>query len=114
MMQAIWPSYASNGTTAQGFLSFLIFWPASLPAVWFPVHKIRHLFTIKAYMVPTAGLALFVWAVYRADGMGPIIHQPATAHGPDLIWDVVGAIISSLANFVTINANNPRLHSLRT
>ena len=26
----------------------------------FPVHKIRHLFTVKAYVVPTAGFAYFV------------------------------------------------------
>lgn len=26
----------------------------------FPVHKIRHLFTVKAYVVPVAGIAFFV------------------------------------------------------
>ena len=114
MIQAIWPSYdskpkavPSNGITSQEFFSFFIFWAASLPAIWFPVHKIRHLFTIKAYVVPTAGFALFSWAISRASGMGPIVHQPATAHGPDLAWGIVGAIMSSIANFATVIVNNP-------
>jgi NCS1 family nucleobase:cation symporter-1 len=96
-----------NSITAREFVSFLIFWAFSLPAIWFPVHKIRHLFTIKAYIAPTAGIALFVWAVYRANGMGPIVHQPATARGSDLAWGFVAAIMSSIANFATVIVNNP-------
>jgi nucleobase:cation symporter-1, NCS1 family len=113
-MRAIWPSYqgSANGTLSSGittaeFLSFVIFWTASLPAIWFPVHKIRHLFTIKAYVVPTAGLGLFIWAVYRANGMGPIVHQSATAQGSELVWGIVGAVMSSIANFATVVVNNP-------
>jgi nucleobase:cation symporter-1, NCS1 family len=114
MIRAISPSYNKvpvgipvSSITVREFVSFLIFWTFSLPAIWFPVHKIRHLFTIKAYIVPTAGLALFVWAVYRANGMGPIVHQPATARGSDLAWGFVAAIMSSIANFATVIVNNP-------
>lgn len=45
---------ASSGTNTVDFLSFFLFWLCSLPAIWFPVHKIRHLFTVKAYIVPVA------------------------------------------------------------
>ena len=114
MIRAISPSYNKvrggipvGSITAREFVSFLIFWTLSLPAIWFPVHKIRHLFTIKAYIVPMAGLAFFVWAVYRANGMGPIVHQPATARGSDLAWGFVAAIMSSIANFATVIVNNP-------
>jgi NCS1 family nucleobase:cation symporter-1 len=62
MICAIWPSFynihngiPNSGTTTRDFLAFFIFWLCSLPAIWFPVHKIRHLFTVKAYVVPTAG-----------------------------------------------------------
>jgi NCS1 family nucleobase:cation symporter-1 len=88
MLSAIWPSYTSiangipgSGTTTYKFLSFFIFWLFSLPAIWFPVHQIRHLFTVKAYVVPVAGVAFFVWAIVRAHGIGPIVHQPNTVHG---------------------------------
>jgi NCS1 family nucleobase:cation symporter-1 len=114
MIRAIWPSYnngragnPSRGIGVEDFVSFVVFWTASLPAIWFPVHQIRHLFTIKAYIVPTAGIALFAWAIRRAHGMGPIIHQPATAQGAEFAWGIVGAIMSSIANFATVIVNNP-------
>src|SRR3954467_13454413 len=113
MIRAISPSYNKvpvgipvSSITAREFVSFLIFWTFSLSVIWFPVHKIRHLFTIKAYVVPLVGLTLFVWAVYRANGMGPIIHQPATARGSALAWGFVAAIMSALVNFATGIVNN--------
>jgi len=73
MIRSIWPSWqnlpnsmpANSGTNTRDFVSFFLFWLLSLPAIWFPVHKIRHLFTVKAYFVPTAGIAFFIWAIVR-------------------------------------------------
>jgi NCS1 family nucleobase:cation symporter-1 len=115
MIRAIWPSWnhipnslpASSGTTTQLFASFFLFWFLSLPAIWFPVHKIRHLFTVKAYFVPTAGVAFFIWAIVRAHGIGPIVHQPGTAHGSALGWGMVRGVMSSIANFATLIVNDP-------
>ena len=89
------------------FVSFFLFWAGSLPAIWFPVHKIRHLFTVKAFFVPTAGIAFFIWAIVRAKGIGPIVHQPGTAHGSELGWQMVKGIMSSIANFATLIVNDP-------
>jgi NCS1 family nucleobase:cation symporter-1 len=97
----------SSGTNTRDFVAFLIFWVGSLPALWFPVHKIRHLFTIKAYFVPAAAIAFFIWSVVRAKGIGPIIHQPGTAEGGDLIWGVIKGIMSAIGNFATLIVNNP-------
>jgi NCS1 family nucleobase:cation symporter-1 len=88
-------------------VSFLLFWLGSLPAIWFPVHKIRHLFTAKAYFVPTAGVAFFIWAVVRAKGIGPIVHQPGKAKGSELGWLMVRGTMSSIANFATLIVNDP-------
>ncbi|KAF2809229.1 uracil permease-like protein [Mytilinidion resinicola] len=116
MIRAIWnnwrPDNIHNGIPASGtntvmFVSFLFFWAGSLPAIWFPVEKIRHLFTVKAYFVPIAGLAFFIWAVVRAKGFGPIVHQGSTAHGSDLGWQMVKGIMSSIANFATLIVNDP-------
>lgn len=123
---------SSSGTDTVNFVSFFIFWLCSLPAIWFPVHKIRHLFTVKAYFVPTgkssilsrsqkrtkmtnclisdtntAGIALFIWAIVRADGIGPIVHQPGTLHGSKLAWAMVTGIMSAIANFATLIVNDP-------
>lgn len=78
----------------------------SLPAIWFPVHKIRHLFTVKSYVVPTAGIAFLVWTVVRAGGVGPIISQPARASGSEWSWQFVQGIMSAIANFATLIVND--------
>ncbi|CAL3972778.1 unnamed protein product [Diplocarpon coronariae] len=114
MISSIWPSFENihngipgSGTTTRDFVAFFIFWLISLPALWFPVHQIRHLFTIKAYAVPVAGMSFFIWAVVRAHGLGPIVHQPATSSGSKLAWGMVIGIMSALANFATLIVNDP-------
>ena len=96
-----------SGTSAADFASFFLFWLISLPALWFPVHKIRHLFTVKSYFVPCAGIAFFIWALVRAGGPGPVIHQGATKSGSALGWAFVKGIMSSIANFAALIVNNP-------
>ena len=96
-----------SGTTTADYASFFIFWLCSLPAIWFPVHKIRHLFTVKAYFVPAAGIAFLIWAVVRAGGFGPILAQPATKQGSELGWEFVKGVMSSIANFATLIVNDP-------
>lgn len=114
MIRAIWPSYNNlpngipgSGTNTRDFLSFFLFWFCSLPAIWFPVHKIRHLFTVKAYVVPVAGVTYFAWAVHRAGGVGPIVHQGSVKHGSALAWAFVSGVMSSIANFATLIVNDP-------
>ncbi|KAL1613963.1 uracil permease [Diplodia seriata] len=116
MIRSIWNNWRdgvipngikSSGTTTVMFVSFFFFWLFSLPAIWFPVHKIRHLFTVKAYVVPVAGIAFFIWFVVKAGGVGPIVHQPASLHGSALAWEIVKGIMSSIANFATLIVNDP-------
>ena len=120
MIRSIWTSYrdlgaggsrntmpASSGTTTMDFLSFFLFWAGSLPAIWFPVHKIRHLFTAKAYFVPAAAIVYFGWAIGRAKGIGPIVKQPAEAQGSALAWAFISGVMSSIANFATLIVNDP-------
>ncbi|KAL2016324.1 hypothetical protein VTK56DRAFT_3865 [Thermocarpiscus australiensis] len=117
MIRAIWKSWdrhtipntfsGGSGTTTADYVSFFIFWFCSLPAIWFPVHKIRHLFTVKAYFVPCAGIAFLIWAVVRAGGVGPIVRQPATKQGSALAWEFVKGVMSSIANSATLVVNNP-------
>ncbi|KAJ5752835.1 Uracil permease [Penicillium odoratum] len=115
MISAIWPSYknlpnsipASVGVTTRDFVSFFLFWLCSLPALWFPVHKVRHLFTAKAIYSPIAAIAFFAWAISRAHGIGPIIHQPNTVHGSTLAWQVVTGIMTCIGNFAALIMNDP-------
>ncbi|PBP21938.1 hypothetical protein BUE80_DR007211 [Diplocarpon rosae] len=114
VISSIWPSFETihngipgSGTNTRDFVAFILFWLVSLPAIWFPVHQIRHLFTIKAYVVPAAGISFFIWAVVRANGLGPIVQQPATSSGSELAWGMVMGIMSAIANFATLIVNDP-------
>ncbi|KAH9877746.1 hypothetical protein J1614_002963 [Plenodomus biglobosus] len=122
MIRAIWNSWRDTAMTGPGgisngipnsgtntvlFVSFFLFWLGSLPFIYPPVHKIRHLFTVKAAVVPAAGVAFFIWAVVRAKGLGPIIHQPGSKHGSELGWLMVRGIMSAIANFATLIVNDP-------
>jgi nucleobase:cation symporter-1, NCS1 family len=116
MIASIWPSYGTRASLTKGvalggtvnyIISFVIFWLISLPFIWFPVHKIRHLFTVKAVVAPIAGISLFIWALVRAGGAGPIIHQKSTAHGSNLAWGVISGIMSAVSNFATLIVNAP-------
>lgn len=117
MITSVWSSFEnvpntlpdSAGTNTRDFVAFLIFWLVSLPAIWFPVHQIRHLFTVKAYIVPVAGFAFFGWSVHKAGGLGPIIHQPNSVHGSKLAWAFVSGVMSSIANFSTLIVNGELL-----
>ncbi|OAA48431.1 Permease, cytosine/purines, uracil, thiamine, allantoin [Metarhizium rileyi] len=115
MIRSIWKSwdrtkapgpFEAGVSSTPDFVSFFIFWLCSLPAIWFPVHKIRHLFTVKAYFVPPAGIAFLIWALVRAGGVGPIVNQSNTIYGSDLAWEVVKGIMSSIANFATLVIND--------
>ncbi|TCD70712.1 hypothetical protein EIP91_002088 [Steccherinum ochraceum] len=118
LLRAMWPSVndislsentlpASSGTTTRDFMCFFLFWLISLPAIWFPIHKIRHLFTIKAVVVPIAGITFFVWCIAKAHGVGPIIHQPAKIHGSTLSWAMVSSLMSCISNMATLVTNAP-------
>ena len=120
IIRSIWPSWddygpkgsensmpISSGTNTRDFVSFLMFWLLSLPFLWFPINKIRHLFTVKAYVVPAAGISFFFWAVVRANGLGPVIRRGATVQGSVLAWAVTKGIMSSISNFATLIVNNP-------
>ncbi|OAA53670.1 uracil permease [Cordyceps fumosorosea ARSEF 2679] len=114
MIHAIWTSWdrdkisntLGNGTTTADFASFIIFWLCSLPALWFPVYKIRHLFTVKAWFVPPAAIAYLVWVAVKAGGMGPIVSRPGRLHGGELAWAFVKGVMSCIANFATVIIND--------
>lgn len=93
-------------TTFQ-FLGIFLFWLFELPFLWFPPHKIRHLFTVKVYTVPVAGIAFLVWTIVKAGGAGPVFLQKSQVHGSALAWAFVESTFTSLANFCTLIINAP-------
>ncbi|KAF7968336.1 hypothetical protein HWV62_30959 [Athelia sp. TMB] len=114
-LRSMWPSVNnipnhlpdSAGIASKDLMCFFLFWLISLPAIWFPIHKIRHLFTLKAIVAPTAGITFFIWTIVKAKGLGPIIHQPSSLHGSDLSWAMVVSLMSCISNMATLVTNAP-------
>lgn len=109
MLRAIFSKnlYEKIGSDNSEFLGFFLFWLFSLPAIWFPPHQIRHLFTFKAYVVPVAGVTFLVWTLIKAHGAGPVIHKKSEKEGSELAWLFVESTMNALANFATLIVNAP-------
>jgi len=93
--------------TRQSILSFFLFWMVQLPFVWAPIHKVRHLFTVKSVIVPIAAIAFLAWSIKDANGIGPIVKQPASLKGSALAWAFVQACMSCVSNMATLTVNIP-------
>ncbi|KAI8075275.1 permease for cytosine/purines, uracil, thiamine, allantoin-domain-containing protein [Gongronella butleri] len=116
MLRAMAPSVAdipntfgpNAGLTVAQFLGWFLFSLLSLIAIWFPVEKIRHLFTLKSIIVPIAAVALFVWAVVNSHGLGPIVDQPATfTSSSQAAWAIVSGITGCMGNMAALIVNTP-------
>ncbi|POY76434.1 hypothetical protein BMF94_0633 [Rhodotorula taiwanensis] len=113
LILAIWPSFArlhngipSSGTDTAHFLCFFLFSLVSLVPIWFPIHQIRHLFSLKAIVAPVAGIALFAICIGKAHGAGELMHAKATVGGSTLAWAFLGSAMGSVANMATLITNS--------
>ncbi|RMZ87580.1 hypothetical protein DV736_g5197, partial [Chaetothyriales sp. CBS 134916] len=116
VIASVWPSFGTRptlaasiamGATVNYLIAFILFWLGSLPFIWFPVHQIRHLFTVKSIVAPIGGISLFIWCIVRAGGVGPIVNQGSTAKASQLAWAVIAGIMSAVSNFATLIVNDP-------
>ena len=82
ILRAWWP-HLPEADTASLFpqllpmLCFLLFWGLNMFIIYKGVDSIRKLLVFKAYFLPLAALALLIWAVVAAKGLGPILSQPS-------------------------------------
>ncbi|OAP61802.1 hypothetical protein AYL99_04005 [Fonsecaea erecta] len=115
MLCAVWPGTAripnhlpaSAQTDTKHMMCFFLFWLCQLIGIYFPLHKVRHLYTVKAVTAPIGGIAFAVWVAVRAGhGAGPVMSQSSSLKGSALTWTVIQAIISSLDNFSTFILND--------
>lgn len=98
---------SGSGTTTFQFLCFFLFCLFSLPAIYMKPQKVRHLFTLKAIVSPICGIALLVWTIKRAGGVGPVIDQKTTLTGSAHAWAFINSTMNALANFATLIVNAP-------
>ena len=65
------------GLNAAQLGCFLFFWAVNVAVLWRGIESIRVLLNIKAPLLLGLGLLLLGWAVWAADGFGPILSQPS-------------------------------------
>lgn len=97
----------NSGTTSFKFLSFFLFSLFTLPAIYLKPQSLRHLFTFKAVVSPACGVALLVWTIVRAGGIGPVVHQKTSLTGSAHAWAFIKSTMNCIANFSTLVLNAP-------
>lgn len=100
--------FGSPNATTYEFMCFFIFWVGSIPFLLVPPHKLRHLFTVKAALVPFAAFGFLIWAVRKSHGVIALgtLNDDAP-HGSDFSWVFIRSLIGCLANFATLIVNAP-------
>ncbi|SSD61155.1 related to Uracil permease [Saccharomycodes ludwigii] len=99
----------SPNTTTYQFMCFFIFWVCELPFIYIHPHQIRHLFTVKACLVPFAAFGFLIWALVKSHGeialtsLNGVDHLSTKDHG----WAFVRGVLNSIANFATLIVNAP-------
>ena len=98
----------TQNITTFGFMSFMIFWAAQLPVLWFPPQTLRYLFTLKSIITPFAAFGFLIWTLKKSHGklaMGSLNKEHP--HGSVLAWNFIISIMSALDNFSTLILNAP-------
>ncbi|KAJ7102158.1 NCS1 nucleoside transporter family [Mycena belliarum] len=113
MLRAIFPSFKSfqnklppsAHVTSSELLCFFIFYIIQLPLLSIHISKLRHLFMLKVILMPVFGIALFGWAVGRANGFGPIFTQKTDVEGLPVVVVFFTAMTSAIAPKATLALN---------
>lgn len=73
------PEIDTSGLIPQALpmICYLAFWALNMLIVYLGVESIRKLLVFKAFFLPAASLALLIWAISAAHGLGPILEQPS-------------------------------------
>ncbi|KAL0572474.1 hypothetical protein V5O48_009481 [Marasmius crinis-equi] len=115
MLKAIWPSTAripnhlpeGANITTVGMMCYIIYWLIQFPLMLVSPQRIRYLFTVKAFIVPAAFLAILIWAMVRAPPSVSLKPQRTQLSGSDFSWGWLSALNSALGIYATLAVNIP-------
>ena len=104
-MTPIFPSWVGLATGPA--ICFFLFWLLNMWVVYLGVESIRKLLVFKAIFLPLAALALLFWAIDAANGLGPILEQPAKLEGA-AFWNYFFPALTGMVGFwATLSLNIP-------
>ncbi|HJS43893.1 MAG TPA: NCS1 family nucleobase:cation symporter-1 [Gemmatimonadales bacterium] len=106
LIEVLWPGIATLpqmlpafvGLNTGEFLCFMVFWAMNVWVVLRGMDSIKHLETWGSPFLLAVGAALFIWALVRAGGLGPMLENPGgRSAGPTgSVW---GAGLTSAVAF---------------
>ncbi|KAI1846825.1 hypothetical protein JX266_007046 [Neoarthrinium moseri] len=114
-LTAIWPSYAkmnnflpdSMPTNGSEFVGFIVFWFVSTPFLWIRPEKFKMPFLVTSIYCGCGMLAMMIWALSTAKGVGPLLYSgasvPATSRWNDswLMMASINQMIGGIAAGIT-------------
>jgi NCS1 family nucleobase:cation symporter-1 len=99
---------ASFGLKTGPAITFLLFWILNMYIIYRGVDSIRKLLVFKAFFLPFAAIALLIWAIVAAKGLGPILAQPSRFQSSAAFWHYFFPALTGMVGFwATLSLNIP-------
>ncbi|MBC7448492.1 MAG: NCS1 family nucleobase:cation symporter-1 [Hymenobacteraceae bacterium] len=96
------------GYTPTEYLSFLLFWGLNLLVVWRGMNLVRHVENWAAPFVLIMALALMVWAIYEAHGLGAIMESGGRFHTlAEFLPVFIPSLTAMIGYWATLSLNMP-------
>lgn len=93
---------------ALPMICFFVFWALNMFIIYLGVDSIKKLLVFKAFFLPIAALALLVWAIVAANGLGPILNQPSKFETTTAFWNYFFPALTGMVGFwATLSLNIP-------
>lgn len=99
---------ASASITTRKFVACFIIWIGSYPAMFFKIHKLRHLWTLKALVIPPITIGFFIYCmVAGAKGATSYAGTPNPVYGSELGWQYMFGVQAIIGSFSPLICSNP-------
>jgi nucleobase:cation symporter-1, NCS1 family len=93
---------------ALPMICFFAFWALNMLIIYLGVESIKKLLVFKAFFLPLAALALLIWAIVAAKGLGPILEQPSKFATRADFWHYFFPALTGMVGFwATLSLNIP-------
>lgn len=110
---AIAPGWATLGGTFHGhpttlWISFLLFWALNIFVIYKGMELVRRLERFAAPFVLVMTAFLVAWAIWKAGGLGPIIHSHGKLDDPGKFFAVfIPSLTATIGFWSTLSLNMP-------